>query len=203
MEKKNAVESPLLRLPAELRNRIFELVVGQQKTVAVWKHRGTNHWGRPIAERLTSNLNRQGIRPALLRTSRQIRRETVAVFYSTTVFMINMAETQDFEDLRKNNFDQVEAWLRKIAPVYQRLMRLTVSVYTKRRYPVDTRLLLKRLFPTGHSDEKYAIWFDRFLVKLERSTATEERDYYRIHQMEGSTIKSFRPYTVSRSSVPR
>lgn len=197
MEQKNSKDSPLLRLPAELRNRIFALVIGQEKTITLWKHRGTNHWDRPIADPRLSVLNRQAMRPALLRTSRQIRRETVAVFYSTTIFRINMAETQDFEELRKNNFAQVEAWLRKIAPVYQRLMRLSVSIYTKRQYPVDTRLLLKRLFPTGYSDGQYAFWFDRFLVKLQSVCTVGERDLYRIHQMEGNTIKSFRPYTVS------
>ena len=199
MEKKNAVESPLLRLPAELRNRIFELVVGKQKTVPVWKHRGTNHWGRPVAEPLTSNLNRQGIRPALLRASRQIRRETVAVFYSTTIFEINMAETVDFDMLLKNNFAKVEAWLRKIAPVYQRLMRLGVSVYTKRHYEVNTQQVLKRLFQTRYRDGKYGLWFDRFVVKLERvsASASEGRDRYLIHQVEGEKIKSWRPYTIS------
>lgn len=200
MEQRNSRASPLLRLPAELRNRIFALVIGQEKTVLVWMHGRTNHWERPIADPGGSSvLNRQELRPALLRASRQIRRETIAVFYSTTVFMINMAETRDFDLLGKNNFAKVEAWLRKIAPVYQRLMRLGVSVYTKRQFPLDTKSLLTRLFEGGHHDRKYGLWFGRFFIKLERvsTSVSGDRDHYHIHQAEGSEIKSWCPYTVS------
>jgi hypothetical protein len=72
----NDTDSPLLRLPAELRNYIYELSTVPSSGV---------HILGPPPEWVTSEV---GIQPSITRTCSQIRREALPIFYSSTVFHI-------------------------------------------------------------------------------------------------------------------
>lgn len=83
---------PLLNLPPELRNRIYQAVLTENGPVFLRKHGyGRANW-RP---------------PALLATCRTIRREASSFYYNTNVFLVNTLGAGNCDDL-------VIAWLSKL-----------------------------------------------------------------------------------------
>lgn len=81
--------SPLLRLPAELRNRIYELALtrqGPRKMIKAW--------------------DRPGRQPGLTRTCRAIRAEALPIFYSINEFLTSPLCPEDEQVM--------SAWLRAI-----------------------------------------------------------------------------------------
>lgn len=92
----NMDNSPLARLPAELRNYIYELVLIETQPIEV-------NWGY-------SNL---WIAPPLLQTCRQARSEAAPIYYSGSTFTIMHVNTQT----------KLEAWLRTIGPDARRFLR--------------------------------------------------------------------------------
>lgn len=83
----NDNDSALLQLPGELRNRIYRLVLCQEKQIIV------------------TRLNWSSHQPALLQTNRQIRNEAIGVFYHGNAFCVavhdwNGSLLERFRDLR-------------------------------------------------------------------------------------------------------
>lgn len=66
--------SPLTQLPAEVRNRIYELALITAKAVVISKHERSAPWQAP----------------ALLQSCRQIRKEGSWIYYSANIFTMNM-----------------------------------------------------------------------------------------------------------------
>ena len=67
--------SPLLSLPAELRNRIYELAVVEPDLIKLMGFRGVGKFEIRVAQ------------PALTRACRQLRRECLALFYEANIFL--------------------------------------------------------------------------------------------------------------------
>ncbi|KAK3724911.1 hypothetical protein LTR37_000959 [Vermiconidia calcicola] len=90
---------PLLKLPPELRNRIYEFAVPSPNVVNLepwtfcWMPRGSGT--PPIDQTLVAQ-------PALSKTCRQIRAEALTIFYTSTVFLMD-----DYLDNRA----AIEPWL--------------------------------------------------------------------------------------------
>ncbi|CAK4031010.1 Hypothetical predicted protein [Lecanosticta acicola] len=185
LEADNSESSSFLRLPAELRNSIYELVLPQNRTLRVNRHTKTNNVGRIVADWHRSFLDRQSLQPALLYVCRQTRRETTPMFYLHNSFDVNVAETEDFMDLRKYNFARAESWLCNVPHAYRSQLRLTISVYPKRGGPVDTQRILRTILRVKHG-VTLGHWFSAWFVDLRGMNLSFEnpewndRHYYRV-----------------------
>lgn len=100
--------SPLMRLPPELRNRIYDLVVieSQPITISIRKRR----FGTPMRP------------PALLHNCRQLRAEASPVYYSSNIFIA--------EEGQRSTLGPLETWLRMIGEEARGLVhRIHFNVY--------------------------------------------------------------------------
>lgn len=77
--------SPLLALPAELRNRIYELVLIKEVCIEVIIYCID---GCIIKELQSQHLANRVQQPPLTRTCRQLREESLSIFYTGNVFLI-------------------------------------------------------------------------------------------------------------------
>ena len=79
--------SPLLALPAELRNRIYELVVGEANTINIYTDKvATKHPRLPGVYRY---LPLPPTEPGLAKTCRNTRKEALPIYYGTKSFYFN------------------------------------------------------------------------------------------------------------------
>ena len=74
MAKHTSAASPLLRLPPELRNKIYQLVIVKHESIHIDKTTFNNH------------------QPSLLRTCCAIRNEAVKIFYAESQFSITVED---------------------------------------------------------------------------------------------------------------
>lgn len=88
--------SPFLKLPPELRNRIYEAVLTDPYAISAV------HWDFEIPRSTTPE------QPPLTRTCRAIRAEALPIFYSSNTFMIGVKRECDAAYLR--------VWLKAIGP---------------------------------------------------------------------------------------
>ena len=77
--------SPLLKLPPELRDRIYEFAVLSPHVVILTRWTVDVSWDMYGSAPIDRSLVAQ---PALTKTCRQIRAEALAVFYSSTTFLV-------------------------------------------------------------------------------------------------------------------
>ena len=79
--------SALLNLPAELRNKIYELCLVYEDTISIlWVARNTN-------ERKQFQLKCHPHEPALVRTSRQLRYEGSPIYYAANSFHVRLRKS--------------------------------------------------------------------------------------------------------------
>lgn len=93
--------SNLNKLSAELRNAIYELVLVQDKPLVVCR------------KHLTPELT--AVQPALTRVCRQIREETLGMFYHGNTFVmevISVFDTIPYNCMTNERIEEVAAWLR-------------------------------------------------------------------------------------------
>lgn len=77
--------SPFLALPAELRLEIYEYALQEQSVVGV----GGSYTLSPLAPKVFGgDAAKQATQPSLLRVSRHLRRETLALFYRLNNFVL-------------------------------------------------------------------------------------------------------------------
>lgn len=96
-------QSPFFKLPAELRNRIYGLACFKEGIVLIDYHGSRKH----------------ALQPALSRTCRALRNETLPVWYSNKFYMMT------FKCLREkkcSTFCQYR-WLRAIAPQQRKMLQ--------------------------------------------------------------------------------
>lgn len=91
--------SPLFRLPAELRNIIYEMALPEDHPISV----GTTPWYSS-----TTVPPGTGTQPALTRTCRAIRHEALPIFYAENVFITSLAHPINEAWMRR--------WLHAIGP---------------------------------------------------------------------------------------
>lgn len=92
--------SPLLRLPPELRNHIYDLVFAEGGTINI----DAPHYPQEIQV------------PTLLHTCRQLRAEASSVYYSTHIFVARVSRRHGLSPALKD-------WLRKIGVEGRALIR--------------------------------------------------------------------------------
>ncbi|EME38397.1 hypothetical protein DOTSEDRAFT_39411 [Dothistroma septosporum NZE10] len=144
--------SPISKLPAELRNRIFELALHQDRIVLRPYPPDPEVTSSPTRRRLylSKETNRQHFHPtALAQTCRQLHNETTAVFYSTNIFVVNTWR-HDYPalitQLRHAISPANSAALRKLI-LYQRLgSGLTSTI------PLDKAVMERSLEAGNHGD---------------------------------------------------
>lgn len=89
--------SPLLRLPAELRNRIYSFAVVAEQRLEVLPKHGSSH------------LNKQLVQPALSQVSAQLRCEVLPIFYGENSFQLKLTHGSHRAPL-----ELLFVWLRSI-----------------------------------------------------------------------------------------
>ncbi|KAK4623073.1 uncharacterized protein CLAFUR5_06851 [Fulvia fulva] len=93
-------QSPLNKLPAELRNRIYELVLPRPGPCQI----------RKTIYRKSIYGEQEAEQPAMTRTCRQIRHESLTMFYASRDFCVNIIEPQDstcyYTNLVERDFQQ-------------------------------------------------------------------------------------------------
>ena len=122
--------SPLLRLPAEIRNQIYDYVIGGQ-TYAVYE---------ASLEKPSYYLNRergQGLhwheQTALSRTCRQFRHDTSLLFFQNNIFMANYL----------NSSSAMKGWMHSLQPYHaSAIQAILCELWGPRRDPEALKLLL-------------------------------------------------------------
>ena len=89
--------SPLLRLPAELRNRIYSFAVVANLGIDI------------LPSYSSTILNAKLIQPTLSRVSTQLRNEVLPVFYSENLFLLKLTQVA-----HKGSLQLLFVWLRSI-----------------------------------------------------------------------------------------
>lgn len=126
-------DSPLARLPAELRNRIYELVLLYNDGV-----------------RMSMNYRREWQPPALLHASRQVRAESSSIYYAHNTFQfLAWASPRP----NKGMYDEVlVSWLRTLdAPSRASIRTINLHDGFYHEHDVDRRIQMcrKRLEKAG------------------------------------------------------
>lgn len=104
---RNQQQSPLPRLPAELRNKIYGYTLGHQLIHVDRNHREEERY-RFMLESCDTAVN-PTILLALTETSQQLRHEALPMFFSTNNFMINAVKLSGFlETIGKQKADLIE-----------------------------------------------------------------------------------------------
>lgn len=134
--------SPIGKLSPELRNMIYELVVGNAhvKISCDWHRTSDYSPKKPVI----SGLQRNHL--ALTKTCKQIRVESISYFYSTSAFTITVAPSVDD---RRSSRSQVallhlHASLNSIGPKHARMMKtvdLAITFFDTRAIYRDTKIL--------------------------------------------------------------
>lgn len=100
--------SPLLILPPEIRNMIWESALKSARPVCL--HCGRYRNRHPWMHGRTGGCD-DYLEPALLRTCRQIRRETRSIFYAVNEFRVGIDSESDDRPMQK-----LHSWLQHIGP---------------------------------------------------------------------------------------
>ena len=122
-----------LKLPAEIRNRIYEVAlicdhVTDLRNILVtaprrnWSHMGSSHVMRSRRYSLTDeytakNLQRIIQQPAITRLCREIRQDTLAMFYSQNTFLVDMCGENSYP------VEATTKWLKGIGSQNRRLLK--------------------------------------------------------------------------------
>ena len=115
-------ESPFLKLPAELRNRIYEEALIRTKTVHLTTLEAKPSWRCPD----------------LLHTCQQLRSEASTIYYSGNTFrVLALKETNSYEDSEKSCSLALVRWLHAMDRADRMLLR---KVYLDDRYYKDTQI---------------------------------------------------------------
>lgn len=116
-------ETTLQTLPAELRNRIYELALVKDERIEV-----KLYFDRTRTDKVISRIANY---PSLLQTCRQIREEASPIFYGQNVFEIGRCG--DYA-----NIAQLARWLGKLSPSDVTLLRdVRIGAWPKRKHRVD------------------------------------------------------------------
>lgn len=107
-------EPPLLKLPAELRNRIYEMVLLDATTTHVTTAKAKPDWHSP----------------GLLRTCHQIRSEASSIYYAVNIFRVSSLNCSDDEEddllvLKRECLDVLKQWLGILAATDKQALRRT------------------------------------------------------------------------------
>ncbi|KAK5685023.1 hypothetical protein LTS10_003098 [Elasticomyces elasticus] len=106
----------LMRLPAELRNAIYELFLVERRPITISYNilRKREDW-RGIRDVTLPNL------PAITRTNRKIREETLAIFLGANTFEV--AHYQEAEWDPRPSLPAAHLWFRRLTPEQRRLVK--------------------------------------------------------------------------------
>lgn len=103
--------SPLEKLPAELRNKIYRLVVSDNKPLTVCARSPGYH---------------KAIQPPITRVCRQIRDESLTMFYHCNEFVFEVTPAESWTETRWDIADRVweiERWLHSTSENYRAAIR--------------------------------------------------------------------------------
>lgn len=111
-------QSPLLELPAELREAIFELAVVSEKPIVTFK-----------LDQYQKDSYQEARQPAITRVSRQVRSESLPIYYDCNNFVIHTegAKSDDASrwlmcnEKHLNALRHLTFWIRYIPFVHERL----------------------------------------------------------------------------------
>lgn len=106
----NMDDSPLGQLPAEIRNKIYHLVLVHDTPVNICKRSGNS-------STRTRNRNRHVSLAAFLQTCRQVRNEAAAIFYKLNTILF----VDDYLGL--TTYRRLAAWLFVLGPDVEGLVR--------------------------------------------------------------------------------
>lgn len=115
--------SPLARLPSELRNNIYEFVFYQRRTVIVNIRDGHAQWQPPLRE--TQPL-------ALAGTCKQLRSESLPVFYGINTFEIfpGIAQRHCCNMTTEADLSFIDHWTSALGPAAKHIQDVIVEIGT-------------------------------------------------------------------------
>ena len=113
----------LLRLPAEVRNRIYAFALPRGRLI------GSCSRGRPYIRLSDTNEARHSSKvvPNLLQTCRQIREETTAMYYSTQSFVFE----NEFPYLGLHDRRNLTAWINRLKVGIGRMSSLEIHIRSR------------------------------------------------------------------------
>ena len=91
-------QSRSLRLPAELRNRIYELALINDKAYDVATRATTEDDASPVKDKVAIHTQMHASEPALLYTCKEIREEGHPIFYGRNAFGHDLHSTHEVLD---------------------------------------------------------------------------------------------------------
>jgi hypothetical protein len=153
-------------LPAELRNRIYHLVL----VIAPYTIKVTRGRNSPFQKALRqirpqdATQARATPRPALLQTCRQIRREASGIYNTQNTFVVG-----EWREERSHYADHIRRWLQPLAPWYYprlQLIYLCVEEYDEYWAAAFVSGILEEIRGVGMylPPKKIAVGFEDFVV---------------------------------------
>ncbi|GIZ47085.1 hypothetical protein CKM354_001018600 [Cercospora kikuchii] len=178
--------SPLGKLSAELRNEVYRLVVSAEKPLVVCK----NHSAPELS----------AVQPALTRTCRQIREESLGMFYHANTFVMELITTMFWGDYVESDSihqrtKEVSAWLQCTSQKHHDTIRHSKLVICKPEIEdaeyTDWRPLAQALKQCGYAREGQNQKLDAVVHNI--SEATDYADYEYLWRMcyTGPQIPAF------------
>ncbi|KAF2167443.1 hypothetical protein M409DRAFT_54042 [Zasmidium cellare ATCC 36951] len=137
----NANKVGFLKLPAEIRNQIYELVAQSRRL----QYRGLSDHYR----------GSQIVLPGLLRTSSQIRNEATSIFFSSNSFLVRCSSKAD-------NFDQFMK--AEIPARVRRMPRAILRNMTNLRIAIDLKLDHCKYFGKSNRRREHIAEFQLIMV---------------------------------------
>lgn len=162
--------SPLSRLPAELRNTIYTLVLvtGKETVLCETNDNESFHW-QP---------------PALLHACSQLRLEASPIYYAANIFTVNCKLRENFEELHERTDAALAAWLRDALDAQARSLvrevRLLDDVYEDYQVAPRIRRCEEILEAEGGRMEHGKIFVlqltEKFFARMKEKRITSDPD---------------------------
>ena len=143
MASNSTTACPLLELPAELRNRIWEQVIVKEGPISL----------APASDLADGEELETGAQPALSRVCRQIREETLPMFYAHNIFRLHPENMRRYKASRSK-----KPLLRSLRRHTEKLRRIEIQACqhnNRYRLTVDPSLPSGFVFEVVYEDEVY------------------------------------------------